>query len=82
MSHHLYCKAKVKFARIEAKSKGIKIPKFGGSNLVGYEQYSVFLGNFYTEQEGCCSFEARSRAIFDFIDQHEKGLIDDSGNIN
>lgn len=77
---HGYCRAQIKVARIEAKEKGVKIPPFGGSVLVGYEQYGVFLGDFYTEKSGCCAFEARKDAIFEFIDLREKGLIDEGGN--
>ena len=64
---HAHCKGRIKFARFEALEKGIKIPKFGGSVLVGYEQYGIFLGDYYLESDGCCSFEARAQAIEDVI---------------
>lgn len=76
---HSYCRISVKLARIEAKEKGISIPSFGGSCLVGTEQYAISLGAFYIEEDGCCAFEARSKALYQFIDQYEKGIINKKG---
>ena len=53
---------------MHAKEIGIKIPNFGGSTMVGTEQWAIFLGDFYSEEEGCCSYEARARAIYKYID--------------
>lgn len=80
MSIHNFCRGQIILARGEAKDKNIKIPPFRGSTLVGEQQWAIFLGDFYTEHGGCCAFNAREQAIYEFIDLYEGGEIDKDGN--
>ena len=73
---HSYCSIQVRIARIDAKEKGVKIPKLGGVVLVGYEQYGVFLGEFYGEYGACCKFDARGQAINDFVESSRSKLLE------
>jgi hypothetical protein len=68
---HAYCRGQLKIARQEAKSCGVKIPSFGGSKLVGYEQYGIFFDDWYIEQDGCCAMEARAKAVIEYIKKHK-----------
>lgn len=69
---HAYCRGQLKIARFEAKEKGVKVPPFGGSTLVGREQWGIFLGDWYTEQEGCCAIAARANAVIEYIKKHKE----------
>ena len=69
MSCSTFCRSDVMFAREEAKKRGIKIPKFGGTTKMSSQEYAVFFGDFYFEASACCAFNARQQAIYEYIDE-------------
>ena len=83
MDKHAHCRGQVKFARIEAKEKGIGLLMIKSQHLQG-DDYAVFCDNIdmdYGEYSACCAFDARAQFIYDYIDFKTNQSSTDNKNV-
>jgi len=75
MDKHWYCRGQLKAARFEAKIKHISLP-YIKSTYMHQDNYAVFADGIpalshdsfeYREYAACCTFDARTQFINEFI---------------